>query len=199
MSTVPEYDAVRVVLEILERLKIPHAVTGSFSSSYYGQRRSTDDADILIDAAEDCVVRLSHALQGEFAVDPQLSFDTITGTPRLVAKHRPTGSKVEFFFVTDDENHRVRFSRRRPASIFGIRSFVVTPEDVIVQKLLWTRLGRGTRAKDFEDAVKVFAVQRPHLDMGYIRDWTDRHGTSELLQRLVNWVGGPPGSAPRAE
>ena len=49
-----------------------------------------------------------------------------------------------------------------------------------MQKLRWCLGGR--RAKDFDDAVAVMAVQgKQALDWPYIEKWCAEHGTMEVL------------------
>ena len=55
--------------------------------------------------------------------------------------------------------------------------------DVIISKLRWSKC--GNRQKDVDDARSVLAVQQGNLDVAYIRDWCDRHGTCELLVNLL--------------
>jgi hypothetical protein len=62
-----------------------------------------------------------------------------------------------------------------------------TPEDVIVTKLRWSK--GGNRAKDVDDVVNVLKVQSDRLDLPYIRQWCDAHGTRALFERLVSVVG----------
>jgi hypothetical protein len=54
---------------------------------------------------------------------------------------------------------------------------------VIVQKLRWYSL--KSRPKDLLDAVNVLAVQFGRLDLDYIRQWADRHGSRQLFERLL--------------
>jgi hypothetical protein len=49
----PEQEALFEVARVLERLRIPHMVTGSTASSFHGRPRLTHDADIVIDPSPD--------------------------------------------------------------------------------------------------------------------------------------------------
>jgi len=49
----PEQEALFEVPRVLERLRIPHMVTGSTASSFHGRPRLTHDADIVIDPSPD--------------------------------------------------------------------------------------------------------------------------------------------------
>lgn len=49
----PEEQAFRLVIDLLERLKIPYMVTGSVATSYHGHPRATHAADIVLDPTPD--------------------------------------------------------------------------------------------------------------------------------------------------
>jgi hypothetical protein len=75
-----------------------------------------------------------------------------------------------------------RFSRRRPGTVAGRQTFILSAEDVVVTKLRWSR--RGARTKDLDDARNVIAVQRDALDWDYIHRWCEQHGTRQLLDNI---------------
>jgi hypothetical protein len=54
-----------------------------------------------------------------------------------------------------------------------------TAEDVIIQKLRWSRGAK--RPKDFADTVAVMQVQGKSLDWTYIEQWCAQHETLDLL------------------
>jgi hypothetical protein len=58
-------------------------------------------------------------------------------------------------------------------------------------KLRWSK--QGKRTKDIEDVQSVLAVQAGKLDMGYVRQWCDVHGTRELLEKTLAEIPEMPG------
>lgn len=158
-------------------------MVGSYSSNYYGRPRSTNDADFVLVLTETKVAALRNALGSEFNFDPQMSFETITMTTRYVITHEATAFKIEMFLLTDDPYDQSRFARRRQVDFDGHPVFLPTPEDVIIQKLRWSRGGK--RSKDVTDAAEVIRVQGRSLDLAYLRHWTGMHQTSELFEGLL--------------
>lgn len=169
-------------IDALSALKIPYMLVGSFSSSFYGIVRSSQDADFVVQFGGQDVAALIAALGPEVRLDPQMSFETITGTWRYVATAVDTGFKVEFFLLSGEAHDQERFSRRRDVTTLGRLVSVPSPEDVVVTKLRWSHLGK--RRKDLDDVRNVLAVQRGRLDWPYMRGWCDQHGTRELLEQL---------------
>jgi hypothetical protein len=172
----------RRVIDALHALDVQYMLVGSFSSNFYGVPRSTQDLDLVLELANTSPTQIADALGPDFQFDPQMSFETITGTYRFVASHQASPFKVEFFLLSDDPHDRRRFARRRAQSIAERQTFVPSPEDVIVTKLRWSK--GGNRKKDVDDVRNVMRVQRKSVDWGYVEHWCDIHGTRELLDRL---------------
>ena len=173
-------EAVAVLLDALNLLGLDYMVVGSFSSNRYGVPRATKDADFVlkIDAADR--QRLYSALPPTFEVDPQVSFEMVTGTWRQIIQVPSIPFTIELFELSRDVHDQSRFSRRRRLTLLARDAWLPTPEDVIVQKLRWCLGGR--RLKDFDDAVAVMAVQgKQVLDWPYIEEWCADHGTLEVL------------------
>lgn len=161
---------------------IAYLLAGSFSANYYGIPRSTKDADF--------VVQLRHAvgdaflakLGGDFSADPQLSFETNTGTYRQEIRHVRSPFKIELFLLSSDPHDQARFQRRVAVALFERRLWLPTAEDVVVWKLRWPR------SKDRDDVRGVIGVQGDRLDWPYIEGWCDRHGTRALLEEIRRTV-----------
>jgi hypothetical protein len=176
-------DVVVAMLEALNASGIDYIVTGSFATNLYAVPRSTQDVDFVVDAQPDELEALFSRLPKAIRVDPQMRFDTIAYTYRydLSVEGLPFG--VEIFLLTDDEHNRERFRRKRSGTVQGVTAYVPTAEDVIVQKVRWSALGR--RAKDIQDVKAIIDAQRGNLDWPYIESWCDRHGTRDLLEKLI--------------
>ena len=175
--TAAESIAVRVV-DALDGCRIAYFLVGSFSSNYYGIPRSTKDADFVVQLPGPVGDDFLGVLGGDFEADPQLSFETNTGTYRQLIKHKPTPFKIEIFLLSTDSHDQMRFQRRVQVALFGRQLWLPTAEDVIITKLRWAR------GRDKDDARGVIAVQGDKLDWPYIEAWCGRHGTTTLLAEI---------------
>ena len=90
---------------------------------------------------------------------------------------------VDFWVLTDEPFDRSRFSRRREEDVWGIRLKVSAPEDTILSKLRWAKLSGGSD-RQFTDALRVFEVQRPNLDLNYLARWVSQLGVEPLWEQL---------------
>lgn len=168
--------------DALAACRIAYLLVGSFSANYYGVPRSTKDADFVAQlhgALDDSFIQ---KLGSDFTIDPQLSFETNTGTYRQEIRHARSPFKVELFLLSSDPHDQARFERRVEVALFGRRLWLPTPEDVIVWKLRWPR------SKDRDDVRGVIGVQGDKLDWPYIEGWCERHGTRTLLEQIRRTV-----------
>ena len=124
----------------------------------------------------------------EFRLDPQVAFESVTGTYRHILEVLGTPFKVEFFRLGNDEHDQTRFARRIPAFHPELQRevFLPTAEDVIVTKLRWAAYLH--RNKDKDDIRDVMTVQFEFLDWPYIERWATEHQTMGLMTEIRNAV-----------
>jgi hypothetical protein len=58
-----------------------------------------------------------------------------------------------------------------------------TPEDVILFKLRWYRLGNESSDQQWADILGMFKVQAGKLDQAYLDQWALDLGVTDLLHR----------------
>lgn len=182
-------EAVSQVLDVLESLEIPYMIVGSLASTQFGIQRSTKDADIVVELGTRPISTITRELGGAFKLNPQIMFETVTGTTRQVVDIPEIPFVIEFFRLSSEDYDQERFARRRRMAInqFGREAWVLTPEDVIVTKLRWA--DRAARGKDADDVRDVITVQEEFLDWDYIHRWCDQHETRDLLVRIQASIG----------
>ena len=110
-----------------------------------------------------------------FKFDPQLSFQTFSGSVKNEIGIEGTPFRIELFRLTDQPFDRARFDRRRKVALGGDEVWIPTPEDVILQKLTWSR------PKDQEDILGVVAVNHKTLDREYLDQWAEQLGLTDEL------------------
>jgi len=96
------------MIEGLNSLGVPYLLAGSFSSNYYGVPRSTKDADFVIQLGIVPVMRLKTVLPENFVLDPQVEFETVTGTLRNVVTVNQGEFKIELFRLSTDPHDQSR-------------------------------------------------------------------------------------------
>lgn len=181
-------EATVAAIKAFDEMGIPYMLAGSFSSNFYGIARSTQDADFVIESDGMSLARLRQLLGPAFLVDPQLSFETATGTVRNVIAVPEANFKIELFRLSNDAHDQERFRRRRRvfSRQLNREAYFPSVEDVVVFKLRWA-VNAG-RPKDREDVRDVIAVQQGKLDWEYVDRWVAEHGTRACLDEILRSI-----------
>jgi len=174
-------DALIGLIRTLETINVPYMIVGSYSSNFYGIPRSTKDADLVVNLDQEDWGKLTSILPPDLELEQQSSFEMVTSTRKELIKVKGSPFEIELFHLSNDAHDRSRFGRRQSIEIMpGVCAYLPTAEDVIIQKLRWSRGAK--RAKDFADVVAVLQVQGPaRLDWPYIEEWCAKHQTLDLL------------------
>jgi len=156
----------------LEAAQIPYFVTGSFVSSTHGVPRSTNDIDILIaPTARQLNALLETLSPPTYYSDREDALEAFERRAQFNVIDNATLWKVDFIFAKDSAFDRSRFQRRRVTEIAGVKVYAATPEDVVLAKLRWAKLGESDR--QINDAAGVIRIQSSDLDIAYIESWVD--------------------------
>ena len=181
----PEQEALFEVVRALERLGIPHMVTGSVASSFNGSPRSTHDADIVIDPSPRQLDALVGSLANAgFYVDGARARDALRRRLQFNAIETRSAFKIDLIVTKDRPFSREELGRRQTAELSpGVQVALASAEDTILSKLEWAKKA-GRSEKQIEDAAGVLAVN-PALDRAYIDRWARELGVLELWREIA--------------
>lgn len=176
-----------------EDLGIEYQVGGSVASSLHGLPRSTLDVDVVADLRPHHVGPLVRQLADEYYVAAEAVRDAIRRSASFNLIHQATVLKVDVFVLKARAFDQAAFRRgvvdTLPTSAVA-RSFVFeTPEDVILHKLEWYRLGNELSERQWLDVLGVLKVQGAALDEDYMGRWAAQLGVADLLERALGEAG----------
>jgi hypothetical protein len=192
----------RHAIDVFDGLGIGYAVGGSLASSLHGIGRMTRDADLTADPFPDRVADFLAAFpRPDYYLSPDAVRDALRARATFNLVHLPTGYKIDVFVRTDDPFERAAFDRRGPypmPDLPGGPVMVHSPEDTVLFKLRWYRLGGGVSDRQWHDVLGVLKVQAGRLDDAYLDRWATELGVADLLAR-VRAEAGPAEFRPPAE
>jgi hypothetical protein len=172
----------RSVVEILNRHRVAYMVVGSLSTNFHSTIRSTKDADIVVQSDLGGIARLIADECATLRLDPQLGFESVTATTKIILRAEQEEFEVELFGLSDDPHDQERFKRRICVDWFGLPMWMASAEDALITKLRWAnQIGR---AKDIADAQNIVGVSGDNLDWPYIEHWCDQHCSRPLLEKI---------------
>lgn len=181
-------DAVDVALLVaaaIESVGGEYFVGGSLASSFQGEPRATNDVDFVLSLPLGRLEDFKAALGPDFEIDLDMLRDALRTAGSANAFHLPTVTKIDFFGRGYEGYDSAEFDRRRAIAVKASGESLVlkAPEDTVIRKLLWYRLGGEVSDRQWRDVVSVLRISAAHLDGAYLDSWAERLGLRELLRR----------------
>ena len=153
----------------------------------YGIPRATQDVDLVADLNVSHVDAMVNALAGEFYIDADMIRDAIKRRASFNVVHLGTRFKADVFILQQDSWSREEMARARtehfdmPEGRVAV-SFA-SPEDTLLHKMIWYKLGNQISDRQWGDIMGVFKVQGEALDQEYLELWAPLLDVSALLLR----------------
>jgi len=186
-----ENEALIVTLEViaaLDKLKIPYLIGGSLASTLHGFARTTLDSDLVADIRPEHVPTLVQQLGDRYYLSDSAMYDAIRHRSSFNLIHLATMFKVDIFLPKVRRFDRDQMKNRRQYVVANEperTAFVASPEDTILAKLEWYRLGGETSARQWRDILGVIQIQGDKLDLAYLRQGAADLGVADLLTRVL--------------
>lgn len=186
-----DFEPLQVALsaaQALERCGLRYVVGGSLASSVSGEPRSTLDVDLVVAVSAADIEPLLATLGDDFYADREAVRRAVRQRSSVNVFHRATSTKVDLFVLGGsplDEQALNRRMRLRVATDPDRFLYVYTPEDTLLQKLRWYRLGGEVSDRQWRDVLGIIAVQGRALDDSYLRSGADLLAVSDLFDRAL--------------
>ena len=181
-------DVIRTAVNALDRMGLRYAIGGSIASSTYGAPRFTQDADITIEPFASRESEFAAHFGADFYVSVMAMQQANRRRSSFNLLHIPSGFKVDFFVKREVPFAEAVMKRRRVESLSllgGQRLYLTSPEDIVLLKLEWFRLGGEVSDRQWSDVLGVLKVQGGRLDQQYLAETAITLGVADLLERAI--------------
>jgi hypothetical protein len=163
-------DVLANVRAALEAADVPYMVTGSFASSIHGVPRATQDIDVVVAPTRDQLITLmSSFTEPHYDASVEDALDAFRHRSLFSVIDRRGIWKVDFIIRKERPFSKKEFDRRKLIDILGLPVFATTPEDILLAKLEWAKLGESDR--QIRDAAGIIQIQGENLDVEYVNRW----------------------------
>lgn len=176
------------VTDVFEKLGVPYLIGGSLASTLYGMVRTTQDSDIVAEMRLEHLQPFVSALQDEFYVDDKMIVESIRRHSGFNIIHRETIFKVDVFIPRPRpflQSQLARAQRQEFDLEPKLSANFASPEDTILSKLEWYRLGGEASDRHWRDILGVLKVRAGELDLEYLRKWAMELKVGDLLKRAL--------------
>ncbi len=171
------------IAKILKKLDISYAVTGGMAVSVWGRPRYTADIDIIVLLEQKNISRLAKELLG---IDKNVYVSKEAMEKALKTKgefnfiHPQSRLKVDFW-ISKGKFNEEEIKRGVSQKIEGEKVIFVSPEDLILSKLLWYLQSESTR--QLEDINSVLKISKVNID--FIKKEAKKQGALEIFEKLL--------------
>jgi hypothetical protein len=150
-------------------------LTGSLAMNLYATPRMTRDIDLVIELKSGDVSRFVAAFEADYYVLPEALEAAVRSQGMFNVIHREGVVKVDCIVRRHDPHATEEFNRRKEVRIRDFQTVVISKEDLILAKLMWSRQSRSEmQARD------IRALMESGYDsaMCYTRsgDWASSNG-----------------------
>ena len=185
--------AIQQAIQAFDQLFISYYIGGSIASSVYGIARATMDVDIVADIKSNHVSSLKRCLEKDYYIDENMIADAIRRSSSFNLIHLETMIKIDVFILKNEPYHLNTINRKIKDTFDendkSTEFYFSSPEDIIINKLQWYETGGRVSERQLLDVIGVIKVQGDLLDKGYLQNWSEKLGISELLKNAFTEAG----------
>ena len=171
---------------IFDRLQIPYLLTGSLAVSYYGRQRATHDVDFIVEIETQNISPLLkeiRTLDSSFVINAEEVQNAVEKTSQFDLFHPETGIKTDFWLMKKTVFEKNKFQRGRKFPFWDFKINVISPEDLILNKLLWSKEIKSER--HLSDCVGILQIQGGKIEQKYLKVWAKKLGVENLLKEVA--------------
>jgi len=177
-----EIAILKLVCQKLYENQIPYMLTGSFAANFYAVPRMTRDIDIVVEIVASDASRFFQIFQDDFYIDMNAIEEAVKHEDMFNIIHMNSVFKVDFVIRKKSIYRVVEFQRRRQIELDQMSLWIVSPEDLILSKLHWSK----DSLSDFQlRDVKNLLDSVKDLDKKYLDQWVQKLGLDAVYERAL--------------
>lgn len=178
-----ELEVLKVVVQKLDSAGIVYFISGSMAANYYTIPRMTRDIDVVIQLSDLDSKKFTNLFSNEFYTDEDSIKEEFQNRGMFNLIHKKYVVKIDFIIEKQTDFQASIFKRRQRISISGVPMWIISPEDLMVMKLLW--------AKDSLSELQLGDVRNmlrsvDSLDNHYIKHWVDELDLMNVYKKVVS-------------
>lgn len=156
----------------LESSHIPYMIAGGSAVGFWGHIRTTMDIDILISIHFKQIEPFLKNIKEESYVDTEEAKKAILNKCMFNIILNKTCFKIDIIPLKEDTYQMEMFKNRIKMNFKNKEIFVISPEDLIISKLLWSQSAGGSE-RQIKDCQSIYRLNCETLNLNYIRKWIE--------------------------
>jgi len=164
------FDFLRILIQFFDKYNIPYMLSGSVAMSTYTVPRFTRDFDFVVYLKKEDALLLSGYFREGFYCDEESIREAIINKSLFNIIDHKSNYKADFIILKDTPFRQEEFKRRRQIDFLDMKIYLVSPEDLLLSKLIWIQ---ELQSPQQSEDISVLS-ETGNLDWKYIHHWIDR-------------------------
>lgn len=161
------FDFLKILVVFFDTHNIPYMLSGSMAMSTYTGPRYTRDFDFIVHLKPSDVSVLADYFKEGYYCDEDAIREAIAKEGMFNIIDHKSNYKADFVILKNNPYRKTEFQRRRSVDFLDMKIFIVSPEDLLISKLIWIQeLQSAVQAED----IKLLSSY-DGLDWHYIHNW----------------------------
>lgn len=163
-----ELEVLKIVTRRLNDAEIQYMISGSIAANYYTLPRMTRDIDVVMELEENQIDKFIALFEDDFYINKEMVVTEVTRKGMFNLIYNPYVLKIDFIIKKSSTYQDAEFSNRKQVLIDQCPMWFVSPEDLIISKLLWAKESHSEiQLKDVANLIETV----DNLDSDYIDTW----------------------------
>lgn len=159
----------KVLVNYLEQNQITYMLSGSVAMSLYTLPRFTRDFDFVVHLKQSDVKYLAEHFKEGYYCDEDAVRDAVLNKTMFNIIDHKSGYKADFIIFKNEPYRITEFERRRLIDFSDMKIYVVSPEDLLLSKIIWAQ--ESLSSIQFDDIRLLSSLD--NLDRQYIDKWIE--------------------------
>ena len=159
----------KVLVNYFYQNKINYMLSGSVAMSLYTLPRFTRDFDFVVHLKPGDVNGLTAHFKEGYYCDEDAIREAIFNKSMFNIIDHKSGYKADFIILKNEPYRITEFERKRLIDFLDMEIYVVSPEDLLLSKIIWVQESQSSL--QFDD-IRLLSLL-DNLDWLYIDKWVD--------------------------
>jgi hypothetical protein len=157
-------DFFRTLIHFFEQNNISYMLSGSVAMSTYTVPRFTWDFDFIVHLKPEDALILSTYFKDGYYCDEDSIREAIKNKSLFNIIDYKSNYKADFVILKDEPYWQEEFGRRRQIEFMGMKIYFVSPEDLLLSKLIWIQeLQSSLQAEDIKLLSEINGLDRTYI------------------------------------
>ncbi len=176
-----EFQVLQDITAKLAAGNLAYMMTGSMALALYGTPRMTRDIDIVIDLQESQISSFVKLFQNEYYIAEESVRQAVVRKGVFNLIHNESILKIDFIVRKNTVFRELEFQRRQVQQFENFTYSVVSIEDLILSKLVWSKDSHSEM--QYNDIRQLLLTET--ADLSYLKLWAQELDVADELERIL--------------